>query len=98
MPYKCSARRKEVKRTRRIRHLTKLRELKENTPCADCGKNYPHYVMEIDHIVPRMGSRVISTYLGRSWEFFLKEMEKCEIVCGNCHNTRTFLRRHALVV
>ena len=26
-----------------------LRKLKEETPCADCGKNYPYYVMDFDH-------------------------------------------------
>ena len=27
-----------------------VRELKESTPCSDCGIKYPYYVMDFDHI------------------------------------------------
>lgn len=27
-----------------------VKKLKEENPCTDCGKYYPHYVMDFDHL------------------------------------------------
>ena len=32
-------------------HLARyIRELKEKSPCRDCGKFFPYYVMDFDHV------------------------------------------------
>ena len=44
--------RKQIYASRKIRiSNTKeyIRNLKESTPCKDCGKKYPYYVMDFDH-------------------------------------------------
>ena len=66
----------------------------KNKPCADCGRSYPYYVMEFDH---REGERKIGN-LSRlhervvRYETLVAEIEKCDVVCANCHRERTHQR------
>lgn len=63
-------------------------------PCTDCGESDP-VVLEFDHL--RDKSFEIATALCRySWDKILAEIEKCEVVCSNCHRRRTARRRGAL--
>ena len=66
--------------------------LKASTPCADCGNKYPPECMEFDHLRDKKGyiSDMIRT---EAREALLEELEKCELVCANCHNIRTAARR-----
>jgi hypothetical protein len=56
-------------------------------PCVDCGESDP-VVLEADHVRDKSYdvSRMIQ---GWSWNRILQELEKCEIVCANCHRRRT---------
>lgn len=72
--------------------LEKVAELKKK-PCKDCGVEYPHYIMEYDHV---KGTKIdnISNLVGRvGWERLEKEIAKCDLVCANCHRERTFQRQ-----
>lgn len=69
------------------------RGLKEKNPCLDCGKKYPHYIMEFDH---REGKTLcVSSTVSWSWKKMLAEIAKCDIVCSNCHAERTWKRKNA---
>jgi NAD-dependent SIR2 family protein deacetylase len=60
-------------------------------PCADCGERDP-VVLEFDHL--RDKTFAIGPQLSqRSWKSILEEIEKCEVVCANCHRRRTARRR-----
>jgi hypothetical protein len=61
-------------------------------PCADCGVQYPPYVMDLDHV---RGEKlfVLSKGYNHSPEAQLAEIEKCDVVCTNCHRERTHVRR-----
>ncbi len=62
--------------------------------CVDCGETDP-VVLEFDHL--RDKSFAIGPELSRrSWQSILDEMEKCEVVCANCHRRRTAQRRGSL--
>jgi|ERR1044072_2744843 hypothetical protein len=69
-------------------------ELKTFNPCMDC-KNYFHpCAMQFDH---RPGTNKlfhVSDY-GKfsSVVKFLEEIDKCDLVCANCHAVRTYTRR-----
>ena len=68
----------------------------KNVPCKDCGETYHPEVMEFDHLEGEEKSRCVSTMVGNtSVERLLAEIEKCEIVCANCHRMRTIIRRTA---
>jgi hypothetical protein len=80
---------KEFGRLRRRKVRDFVADYKKSTPCADCGNNFEHYIMEFDHVrgkklfeISRIGSRSIGTVR--------IEMKKCDLVCANCHRRRTF--------
>ncbi len=58
--------------------------------CVLCGESDIR-VLEFDHLVPLKKEFTISqsVRLGRSWEETLKEIEKCRILCANCHKKHT---------
>lgn len=67
-------------------------------PCADCNVQYPYYVMHFDHVAGEklfnLGNARMSMAVGR----VVAEMEKCEVVCANCHAERTHRRGQRLGV
>jgi hypothetical protein len=69
--------------------LQYLRDLKEEAGCADCGGSFPHYVLEFDHV---RGEKEfpISSFAARGWDRVLSELSKCDVVCANCHNVRSW--------
>jgi hypothetical protein len=80
-------------RVRRERTLLLL-EFFESHPCVDCGEADP-VVLEFDHL------RDKAFNIGRAfsylrWQTIVDEMEKCEVVCANCHRRRTARRRGSL--
>ena len=57
--------------------------------CLDCG-NPDMITFEFDHINKDKTadvSRLVGN--GAPWVKILKEIEKCELVCANCHRRRT---------
>jgi hypothetical protein len=85
------------KRSQKIR--TFIQQLKGSTPCADCGKIYPHYVMEFDHRAGNErssnGHRKVSELTSQRWLIVLEEISRCDIVCANCHHIRTWNKLYA---
>jgi hypothetical protein len=82
---------KEKLMLERTKYLIKYFEI---NPCTDCGEQDP-VVLEFDHL--RDKSFAIGPALARrSWPIILAEIEKCEVVCANCHRRRTARRRGAL--
>lgn len=63
---------------------------KKDKPCMDCGIKYPHYVMDFDHVRGEkyMGISIMRTRR-MSLEKLTEEIEKCDVVCANCHRIRT---------
>ena len=77
----------------RVANLSKeIRKLKESTPCAECGINYPYYVMDFDHVRGKKSGNVSHMINSAVTKKVREEIEKCEIVCSNCHRQRTFDR------
>ena len=65
---------------------------KDGVPCADCGVAYPQQVMEFDHRDPSEKDIDVSAMVRQrhSVKRIQKEIDKCDIVCSNCHRMRTF--------
>jgi len=85
------------KRAHIARNQAIIRDLREQTPCADCGESYPWWVMDFDHVEVGSKVRAVSVLAVRpvSEEVLRAEIAKCEIVCANCHRHRTHQRRQA---
>ena len=65
----------------------------KDRPCLDCGVQYPYYVMQFDHV---RGEKLFDLRAGhyQSYDAILQEIDKCEVVCANCHAARTWHRVH----
>ena len=64
------------------------------SPCADCGKVYPAYCMEFDHLgeTPKEGTIAKMVSEGKPLEKIKAEIAKSEPICLNCHRVRTKTR------
>ena len=71
-----------------------LLEFFQSHPCCDCGEADP-VVLEFDHLRDKEFS-IGHKLAVRPWEQIVAEIEKCEVVCANCHRRRTAERRGAL--
>lgn len=79
----------------RIKHrqesqISIVRELK-NKPCLDCGNKYHFSAMQFDHVRGKKEFKLASAR-NRSTEEIISEVNKCEVVCANCHSYRTWSR------
>jgi hypothetical protein len=83
---------KEKRRRKRLRAW--LKAYKESIPCTDCGGKFPSYVMEFDHIPGNVKAFTIGGSIHRmSQKTYFEELDKCELVCSNCHKIRTHTRK-----
>ncbi|QGH74394.1 HNH endonuclease [Streptomyces phage Spilled] len=74
----------------------RVRAAKEK-PCADCGIQYPYYVMHFDHLGDKEFN-IAHRAKGGAWADLEKEIAKCEVVCANCHAFRTHNRSVAKMI
>lgn len=88
----------EVERARGKRNRDAIREANrrlllqylQDHPCVDCGEADP-VVLEFDHRgheekVDTVVALVNNCY---SWAAILKEIQKCDVRCANCHRRKT---------
>lgn len=76
----------------------KIRQIireRKNVPCTDCGKRYPHYVMDFDHVFGEKKYNIGNMVNLLSTRLLNEEIDKCEVVCANCHRIRTFTKDDA---
>lgn len=77
------------------KHKVLLFEYLSDKSCIDCGINNP-ILFEFDH-VRGVKSFSITKKVSMSFETKLKEIEKCEIRCANCHRFKTAKERNYLI-
>ena len=77
----------------RKRNRDFINNIKESNPCLDCKKFFPYYVMHFDHIFEKEGSISDLSRASVSIERLKQEIDKCELVCSNCHAIRTHERK-----
>lgn len=61
----------------------------KSQPCMDCGRSYPYYVMDFDHQYDKSFQIANAVSLNYPIAKIVAEIEKCEVVCSNCHRIRT---------
>jgi hypothetical protein len=58
-------------------------------PCVDCGQTNP-VMLDFDHRDPATKRGNIGFIVARKpWHLVLREVEKCDVRCANCHMRRT---------
>ncbi len=83
-------------RERRIASYAYVNLIKESTPCLDCNQTFDAVCMDFDHCKGDKKanvSRLVNE--GRPLEVIKAEIDKCELVCANCHRIRTRDRTNA---
>ena len=63
----------------------------ERHPCVDCGES-DRLVLEFDHVEPKCADVSHLTAAGWSIPRIVREIDRCEVVCVNCHRRRTAAR------
>lgn len=77
----------------RIANRKLLYQYLSNNSCTDCGEDNP-IVLEFDHKDPSVKEYNISNMMGYSWSKIQLEIDKCEVVCANCHRKRTAIQQN----
>lgn len=76
----------ESKQKRASTNRLNLKQLKESSSCLACGNYYPSVCMDYHHLNPDQKERRVSSMLeSHSWKSIEKEIEKCILLCANCH-------------
>ena len=92
----CSRRCNEAARTaRRIEDCRRILRRVKSAPCLDCGRSYPPHVMDLDHVRGVKVADVSALVAKGKRSAVLIELEKCEVVCANCHRERTWARANS---
>lgn len=73
----------------------RISEIKANTPCADCKGFFHPFVMDFDHVRGEKLGDVSRLARSSTSEAVDAEIQKCELVCSNCHRLRTWNRLHS---
>jgi hypothetical protein len=79
-------------RGRAAMYASAVAMIKLERGCADCGYDEDPVALDFDHIGGTKLSAV-SRMLNQAIDRILDEIEKCEVVCANCHRIRTHARR-----
>jgi hypothetical protein len=73
----------------------KIRDAAKAKPCKDCGKSFPSFFMEFDHLPEFEKKYEISRQLKDMGLIALQvEIDKCDVLCVLCHRVRTWNRQH----
>ena len=83
-----------VRRDRRMRQYRRdFVNARKQSPCVDCGVSFHPVSMDFDHVNDDKIADV-SGLVGQkaSYEKIQEEIDKCELVCSNCHRLRTHYR------
>ncbi len=56
--------------------------------CYDCGISYPPCVYDFHHTNPLEKDGFVGSFLHRSWDKVIDEINKCVLLCSNCHRLR----------
>lgn len=93
---KWSSKNREIinanKRRRYYEQKEIVSRIKIERGCVDCGYDSAPEALDFDHLYDKKYA-IAKKYGQVSDETLLKEIEKCEIRCSNCHRIETVRRR-----
>ena len=72
--------------TSHLRRETKLKAIKyKGGKCARCNEMYPPAVYDFHHLDATTKDADPGALMGRKWEKVKEELDKCILLCSNCH-------------
>lgn len=75
-------------RNKKRRSKEYVRQVKEDSPCIDCGSYFHYWIMDFDHV---RGEKSINLNKLQNCSLarIKTEIAKCDLVCACCHRIRT---------
>lgn len=73
---------KEAKRRAKMKQW--WREFKATLACVECGEDHPA-ALDFHHRDPNEKDFILSKFAQKSIRSVKRELEKCDILCSNCH-------------
>lgn len=70
---------------KRINNLKKMGVEYKGGKCIKCGYNKSVWALEYHHRNPKEKDFAIGSKPSIGWEKLKKELDKCDLVCANCH-------------
>lgn len=94
---KCRTEKREhyhkVQKTREQQNYDRLMEWKATQQCIKCGNNNP-IVLDLHHRDPAQKDIEVSNAVRKwSWDKLVVEIEKCNVLCANCHRIEHYTLR-----
>jgi hypothetical protein len=85
---------RERNRLHKIKSYEFVNNLKKN-PCHDCKQTFDPICMDFDHLPEFEKVANVSELINRGASLIRlqKEIDKCDLVCANCHRIRSRDRR-----
>jgi hypothetical protein len=77
--------RRAAKKLRTARLRDWLNYTKENTRCNRCQHNYPAVCMDFHHVKSKTATIAALVSQGVTQRRIEDEMDKCVLLCANCH-------------
>jgi hypothetical protein len=84
---------RELNRAKRAERKEFLDGIKLASGCTDCGYSKHPAALEFDHLPGTEKVAPVASMVLADMKRLLAEIEKCEIVCANCHRIRTTDRK-----
>ncbi len=60
--------------------------------CFDCSNSFPDCVFDFHHRDPALKITTIGKIITHSWEKIKVELDKCDLLCSNCHRIRHYAK------
>jgi 5-methylcytosine-specific restriction endonuclease McrA len=86
------AKNNELKRRLRRKNAQKIGEYLSTHPCVDCGES-DILVLQFDHVRGTKSFMISDGLNSNGLARVMKEIEKCDVRCANCHIRKTTLER-----
>jgi hypothetical protein len=64
----------------------------ENSICPDCDISWAPYQLDFDHVSENKIAGINQIVRNGTMKQLLEEINKCELICSNCHRHRTYMR------
>lgn len=75
---------RDCKKKRKNETVEKIRKYKSDRGCKYCSENFGP-CLEFHHLEADEKEKNVSELCYKSWKNILKEINKCIVVCANCH-------------
>lgn len=84
---------KENEKQRYAKRLKEFDEYKQTLSCKKCGENR-YYLFEFHHRDPSKKDFAISDRTRTPSSQLIEEIEKCDVLCSNCHREWHYFLQH----